>query len=545
MSQALKTRTIDTIYSMRSKSTRTKRKVRDTQFLYESDFKETVRSTPKSKYEDLNKAKVKLLFNKYGFDEDVQIDYTCGNITIKCKERNLSQLWIDSLNKVFADSVFSWTVRDASVGKPFMHRAEIPYNGKAVYINIYTSTGTVLIQGSGYLEWMSSYGEQILRMVKGGTTQSGGTMVAGAHSTPNIHSTSQPAHDTRIEDLDKILGSPILKSCLDLFDDFSLQKHKTHQNSCSTAHDTRICAADSEDAGNRDKYVYSGIHTLVHTRDLEGLTQDSEYDLRCLQKNLFQKTEELESLKSHVQTLKMKVTELQLKLSVQAEPQKLKEMGTQTVPETQPRPAAAAWSKKADKLPKTIRVDDPVHTSTHKSPEATVLLIGNSNVRGLASKLKSKNREIRAESIVYSGGTIQNITSRIPHIGKDGDRHDFVVLHAGDISVRESDARCIIDMDELINVSRKCMPGSAFILPSVTTTKKNKTLDGNINRFNRYLQHISSKSADLIFLDIGDLPLLDSIHITAKGKDQYVEKIIRAVGKCRNSSVTDHMLSLD
>ena len=64
--------------------------------------------------EALNRSK---LLKKVGHYVDVKVNYTCGNITI-WYDTNLSQAWIDSLNKVFADSVLEWQIRDVSTGKP-------------------------------------------------------------------------------------------------------------------------------------------------------------------------------------------------------------------------------------------------------------------------------------------------------------------------------------------------------------------------------------------------------------------------------------------
>ena len=296
------------------RNTRNRRKVRNNSFLYDSDLSNVTENSEQnsthnmSVKEALNQSKVKQLFKNacQCHNADVKLNYTSGNITIR-NDTNLLQAWIDSLNKVFADSVLEWKIRDSSTGKPYQHRAEIPYNGKLVAVNIYTTTGTILIQGAGYLEWLSRYCEQILKAVHNWsastTTSNTKTAILLPHSTPCMKKDNGCLLDCTIEDLVKLLGSPIQhidqqQSCVEMFDELSPHRHPTHTR-ITTADvwstfelgdlwETPECEEIDENANLKDK-VLSGMNTIVHLEDLVGLTQDPDFELRCLQREFFEK----------------------------------------------------------------------------------------------------------------------------------------------------------------------------------------------------------------------------------------------------------------
>ena len=101
------------------------------------------------------------------------------------------------------------------------------FQRKIVYVNIYIASGTILIQGLGYREWITLHGYEFLCLIQNSTfsineSPHSHRIRDGAYSTPYDHTLHKgDSHinilDCLVENLDKILRSPILNNCLELF----------------------------------------------------------------------------------------------------------------------------------------------------------------------------------------------------------------------------------------------------------------------------------------------------------------------------------------
>lgn len=202
---------------------------------------------------------------------------------------------------------------------------------------------------------------------------------------------------------------------------------------------------------------------------------------------------------------------------------------TQTVPVSVKHIASQTETKKKEKITQTKskvlkNAATQCSNDQKENRRVNVLFIGDSCVKGLATRCDKSH--VSASSLAYSGALIKNITSRIPFIGED--KWDFVILQAADNSVRVQDVTAILDMDALIEATRRQIPGAKIIIPSLAPTKVSRDTDENIRRFNTYLKHVSMKKG-LLYINMGDLQLKDGIHLCEDSKNTFANRIMSLV----------------
>jgi ribA/ribD-fused uncharacterized protein len=152
-----------------------------------------------------------------------------------------------------------------------------------------------------------------------------------------------------------------------------------------------------------------------------------------------------------------------------------------------------------------------------------IMVIGNSNARGMAQRICALNLD--ATSVVYPGGRLRRITSRMRHIKTKHDP-DFVVLMAGDIETTErlsADTICK-DMTDLVTETKRTFPLSRIIVSGVTS-KGSSIRQHKIAELNRYLEEMQADDRLVSFVDNRNARLYDNIHLTPGSKDHLSRKI--------------------
>jgi len=185
-------------------------------------------------------------------------------------------------------------------------------------------------------------------------------------------------------------------------------------------------------------------------------------------------------------------------------------------------------------LPASRAVPKP-QTPQQRSSKRRVLVLGNSNARGISQGLCE--RGIDATGFVYPGQTIDQLKGRIDATAKAlQDRHpDAILVHAGDIEARERTSLSSITsaMQELtVNLQRQ-FPSSRIILSGLPLVPGNKPLDGRIAHLNTFFSKMCQDLPGHAFLCNKRAKLQrDQIHLTALSRDLIARTTACYVKKC-------------
>ena len=104
---------------------------------------------------------------------NLEINYSVGNIVIKCHE-NLTKMWTDAIELICTSDdnedtilppIFWSTKKSSTSDKIHLQQTKFKYCGANVNINIYPRTGTIMIQGTNYLEWMGNKCQSLFMLV--------------------------------------------------------------------------------------------------------------------------------------------------------------------------------------------------------------------------------------------------------------------------------------------------------------------------------------------------------------------------------------------
>lgn len=178
------------------------------------------------------------------------------------------------------------------------------------------------------------------------------------------------------------------------------------------------------------------------------------------------------------------------------------------------------------------------HSSPQSSPHPIprVYVFGNSNVRGLAQGLC--DRRVDATASIYPGQTIGQILNRILplcHFMKKKKRPDAVLVHAGDIEVRDhsiSVSSIAENMRQLCSELRSIFPSTRVIISGLphVSGPTNGQLNRRISALNDFFEELSS---DGDFLCIKDAKLrYDEIHLTVQAKTTLARTAAELVKPC-------------
>jgi len=150
--------------------------------------------------------------------------------------------------------------------------------------------------------------------------------------------------------------------------------------------------------------------------------------------------------------------------------------------------------------------------STAPSQRPKVLVLGNSNARGVAQGLI--DRGVDSCGYTLPGGTISHVTSRVRHI-KPAHQVDHILLMVGDIEAADglpSEAICA-RYEHLIKETRRSFPWSRIILSGLPQTGNNHR-QTVLREVNSYLESVACEERLVEYVCNARAKLRDRIHLS-------------------------------
>ena len=165
---------------------------------------------------------------------------------------------------------------------------------------------------------------------------------------------------------------------------------------------------------------------------------------------------------------------------------------------------------------------------------AHVIIIGNSNTRGLAQEINA--RGLDCTGFVYPGQTAADIKNRVEKIVTPIPPA-AIVCHAGDIEVRDhhhSVESLKKDYTSLIDNIRTTFPRSKIILSGLPPVRSSRdsSLRMRIQEVNRHLTSLTTSIENCVFLSNAKSTLRDNIHFTNQSKVFLSRSIACHVKQC-------------
>ena len=159
----------------------------------------------------------------------------------------------------------------------------------------------------------------------------------------------------------------------------------------------------------------------------------------------------------------------------------------------------------------------------------TVTVIGNSNVRGLATKLSSHG--VDATGFVYSGTPTAEIRRRLKHCVPAGRKQppSHVVLHTGDIDIRQNPTNAEREVLDAISETLRLFPQSKVLVSTPSAQSRDQMLKYRIKTLNRKIKDKCDSVPELSFIDCTNLPLRDNIHFSKSSKKEQAAMIARCL----------------
>ena len=181
----------------------------------------------------------------------------------------------------------------------------------------------------------------------------------------------------------------------------------------------------------------------------------------------------------------------------------------------------------------TMTIDEKRSDSTHvPCNPLSVLLVGNSNTRGLAYRLRE--RGVESTSVLYSDASIQYISNRLGSLLRPNDPSpQNVVLHCTDVNVHSNEDEESVknNVQELSQHALSIFPHARIWLSGLPYGRRLPfVLRSKIASVNSYLYELCASKERLSYLDNADLPVAkDNLHLTTKGKNLLATKIAQAL----------------
>lgn len=169
----------------------------------------------------------------------------------------------------------------------------------------------------------------------------------------------------------------------------------------------------------------------------------------------------------------------------------------------------------------------PHDNAVRTNKPASVIVIGNSNTRGLAKEINA--RGLDCTGFVYPGQTAANIKNRVENIS-NAVPPSAVVCHAGDIEVHDrfrSTESIKRDYTHLINKVRTQFPKSRIVISGLPPPRSSRDspLHARIQEVNRHLTSLCTSIVNCVFLSNAKSRLKDNIHFTNRSKDILARSI--------------------
>ena len=168
-----------------------------------------------------------------------------------------------------------------------------------------------------------------------------------------------------------------------------------------------------------------------------------------------------------------------------------------------------------------VRDNPVIPPSVPKAPctaPSQVLVLGNSNARGVAQSLIS--RGLNSVGYTLPGGTIPHITSRIKHL-KSEKSPECILLMAGDIEAADGlpAENICARLDHLVKETRQVFPWSRVILSGLPRAGNNFR-QNSIHKVNNHLEKIASDDRLVEFVDNSRARLRESIHLSNVAREK-------------------------
>ena len=198
-----------------------------------------------------------------------------------------------------------------------------------------------------------------------------------------------------------------------------------------------------------------------------------------------------------------------------------------TVPPVRSYAAVTAGSANKSSQQRGTQANNTSENGTHKKP--SVVIIGNSNVRGLAAELNAC--EINATAYVYGGTPTDEIRKRIKYCVPDKSKQppSHVVLHTGDIDVRQSPQKAERDVLRAIDETLQQFPQSRVLISTPSAQTRDLMLKSKIKDLNRKIKDKCEQLPELAVIDCTNLPLRDNIHLSRTGRKEQAIQIAKCI----------------
>ena len=171
----------------------------------------------------------------------------------------------------------------------------------------------------------------------------------------------------------------------------------------------------------------------------------------------------------------------------------------------------------------------PVPAPQNSTKDSPIILIGNSNVRDMATMMKQNTLD--AQSTFYPGGTLEFIRSRIRHLAYVSDP-SHIVLMAGDIEAVNgmSPDRLISQFKQLVSEIRRVYPWSRLILVGLVIAGDQKRRHCT-QRVNALMHHLAMEERMIDFIDNKNSKLRDNIHLSITSKKLLCRRVATIIRK--------------
>lgn len=178
-------------------------------------------------------------------------------------------------------------------------------------------------------------------------------------------------------------------------------------------------------------------------------------------------------------------------------------------------------------IPSTTSTISNIHATVCPKPQ--VLVLGNSNSRGIAQGLM--DRGLEASGFCYPGGTIPHITSRVRHTKSRTDPN-FILLMAGDIDAANglSAENICVQYDQLIRETRRTFPFARIILSGLPQSGCDMR-QVTIRKLNYHLEAVANDERLVEFVNNTHAKLRDHIHLSRTSKEKLCMHVAHVAKK--------------
>jgi len=170
--------------------------------------------------------------------------------------------------------------------------------------------------------------------------------------------------------------------------------------------------------------------------------------------------------------------------------------------------------------------------STTNTVTKSAIVIGNSNVRGLASEFNS--RGIDCTGYAFPGRSSSQIEERLPYLSSNQEP-DVVICHSGDIDIRDRTqpvTKVASDVISLVQKIQLQFPSSKVVVSSLPPVHRNRQLNDKIQSVNKELSKLCATTKNCFYLCNAKARLHDGIHLTNLAKDLLARTAAHFIKQC-------------